>query len=110
MYKLIYESPGGNYAPYPVRDSQAKFGKDTYGKIRLQVHQLRQYYFHDYKNWEENSQKKLLGHVNEFFNNTIAKPDPDEDHEWVNCQLAILFRTSEYLSEIGSRYKKKLPN
>ena len=32
--------------------------------------------------------------------------DPDEDHEWVNCQLAILFRTSEYLSEIGSRYKR----
>ena len=48
MYKLIYESPGGNEAPYPVRDSQARFGKDTYGKIRLQVHQLRQYYFHDY--------------------------------------------------------------
>ena len=107
MYKLIYESSGGKDAAYPIWDRNAKFGKESYGKIRLVIHQLRNYYFHDFETWEQQAQDKLLAHVHEFFNNTIAKKDPDNGDEWTNCQLAILFKSIEYLKEVSSRFKRK---
>ena len=108
MYKLIYESTGGKNAVYPIWDRNAKFGKESYGKIRLVIHQLRNYYFHDYETWDQESQNKLLTHVQEFFNKTIAKDDPDEDDEWINIQLAILFKVTEYLKEVSKKYKRKV--
>ena len=99
MFKLIYESSKGKDATYPIWDQKAKYGKESYGKIRLVIHQLRNYYFHDFENWEKPAQDKLLIHVHEFFQLTIGKDEPDDDNEWINIQLAVLFKTTEYLTE-----------
>ncbi|SVD96714.1 uncharacterized protein METZ01_LOCUS449568, partial [marine metagenome] len=56
MFKLIYESSKGKDATYPIWDQKAKYGKESYGKIRLVIHQLRNYYFHDFENWEKPAQ------------------------------------------------------
>ena len=110
MFKLIYESSGGKEAPYPIWDRKAKYGKESYGKIRLVIHQLRQFYFHDYENWDKEAQDKLLIHVHEFFDLTIGKNEPENKEEWINCQLAILFKSTEYLKEVRKRYRRKVSN
>jgi len=108
MFKLIYESSGGKEAPFPIWDRNAKYGKESYGKIRLVIHQLRQYYFHDYENWTKEAQNKLLGHVHEFFDLTVGKKEPDNKEDWISCQLAILFKITEYLKEVRKKYKRKV--
>ena len=105
MFKLTYESSGGKEAVYPIWDRNAKYGKESYGKIRLVIHQLRQFYFHDYENWDKAGQDKLLAHVNEFFNITIGNNKPEIEDEWLNCQLAVLFKTTEYLIEVREWFK-----
>ena len=108
MFKLIYESSKGKDATYPIWDQKAKYGKESYGKIRLVIHQLRNYYFHDFENWEKSAQDKLLIHVHEFFQLTIGKDEPDDENEWINIQLAVLFKTTEYLIEVAKKFKTKL--
>jgi hypothetical protein len=108
MYKLIYESSGGREAVYPVWDRNAKLGKESYGKIRLVIHQIRQYYFHDFENWEEGSQRKLLAHVHGYFKAIVSKNDPENTEDWVRCQLVVLFKTTEYLGEVSKKLKRKI--
>lgn len=107
MYKLIYESSGGKEAVYPVWDKNARFGRESYGKIRLVIHQLRQYYFHDYETWEKDAQDKLLAHIGEYFQKVIGKVESDDSSDWVHLQLGILFSVTEYLSEVKKRIKRK---
>jgi len=108
MYKLIYEASGGKDASYPIWDRKAKLRYESYGKIRLVIHQLRQYYFHDYENWDQEEQDKLLAYVNEYFNSLIDGNEPEIEDEWSNCQLAILFKTTEYLIAVKNKYAKKI--
>ena len=71
------------------------------------IHQLRNYYFHDFENWEKSAQDKLLIHVHEFFQLTIGKDEPDDDNEWINIQLAVLFKTTENQIELAKKFKTK---
>ena len=62
----------------------------------------------DFENWDKSEQDKLRNHVHEFFQLTIGKDEPDNDNEWINIQLAVLFKTTEYLKEVAKRFKKRL--
>lgn len=107
MYKLIYESSGGKEAVYPVWDKNARYGRESYGKIRLVIHQLRQYYFHDYETWEKGDQDKLLAHIGEYFQKVIGGEVPEIDSDWVHLQLGVLFSVTEYLTEVKKKIKRK---
>ena len=105
MYKLIYEATGGKHAKPPVRDVKAKFGNETYGKIRLVIHELRQFYFHDTDLWDKKRRKIVIGHCEEFFNNVIGKNHVTQPDEWVNCHLSVLYRTANYFEVVRKKLK-----
>jgi len=108
LYKLIYEASGGKEARYPIFDRYAKLGQDTYGKIRLVIHQLRQYFAHDYSGWSEPDQKKLLNFVDEFFNSVVNDRNALNEDDWMRLQLAIMSRVVTYLQEITKKLNIKL--
>jgi hypothetical protein len=105
MYKLIYEATGGKHAKPPVRDVKARFGNETYGKIRLVIHELRQFYFHDTDLWDKKRRKIVIGHCEEFFNNVIGKNHVTQPDEWVNCHLSVLYRTANYFEVVRKKLK-----
>lgn len=108
LYMLIYEASGGKDAQYPIFDKFAKLGRDTYGKIRMTIHQLRQYYAHDYSGWEEYQQKKLLAYVDEFFESLVTDRNNLTEKDWVTIQLSVMSRVVEYLIEVGKKLQVKL--
>jgi hypothetical protein len=103
LYKLIYEATGSREAKWPIPDKFAKLGKETYGKIRLVIHQLRQFYEHDYQQWDQAAQDKLLGYVGEFFEGVGTSRGSNHPDDWIRTQLATLARVTNYLAEVKKR-------
>ena len=42
------------------------------------------------------------------FNTVIDGDEPEIEDAWSNCQLAVLFKTTEYLIAVKNKYAKKL--
>ena len=110
LYKLIYEASGNRDAKWPILDKFARLGRESYGKIRLAIHQLRQFYEHDYQQWDQPAQDKLLAYVDEFFDSVGIDRDSENSEDWIRTQIATLARVTDYLEEVKKKMDVRIKN
>jgi hypothetical protein len=102
LYKVIYEStmvpvPGEhkNRGPdKPIYDPEADNGV-SYGRVRIWVRELRNYYQHDNEKPQEYRREFSKRQRDYLFNSAIGRPAPDENKESTNP--AEDYSRSEYL-------------
>ncbi|MBM23181.1 MAG: hypothetical protein CMD78_02805 [Gammaproteobacteria bacterium] len=116
LYMAIYESTmvrsatGRNQNPVePVFDPDALSG-DSYGRIRVWLKDLRNYYEHDTSKWEEWQRQNNKTQRDLFFQQSVGKPAPEkpQDYSSLNYLQATLFALKEviaYLDTVRNKLK-----
>ena len=116
LYMAIYESTmtksatGRNQNPVePVFDPNALSG-DSYGRIRVWLKDLRNYYEHDTSKWEDWQRQNNKTQRDLFFQQSISKPAPEkpQDYSSLDYLRATLFALREvidYLDTVRNKLK-----
>ena len=116
LYMAIYESTmvrsstGRNQNPVePVFDPDALSG-DSYGRIRVWLKDLRNYYEHDTSKWEDWQRQNNKTQRDLFFQQSVNKPAPEkpQDYSSLDYLQATLFALKEviaYLDTVRNKLK-----
>ena len=122
LYKIIYEStmqpvPGEhrNRGPEkPIYDPDAEHG-ESYGRVRIWIRELRNYYQHDSEKPEDYRKDFSKRQRDLAFQTAITRPAPDEQRdrdnnpddysarEYLRVTLRLMKETVEYLMVVKTR-------
>jgi len=103
LNKLIYEASGGKDAEYPVRQQRAHVGRESYGKIRWVLNQLRQFYAHDIATFSRKDQERIKSFVDEFFDSVVSDRSCVTTEDWTRLQIALMHRVVDYLQTLYTK-------
>ena len=90
----------------PVYDPDASEG-ESYGRIRIWLNNLRNFYGHDITQFPPEDQKRIRFHVKQFFTTAISKPEPQNGIDYLHALLFILADVIWYLDTVREKLKNQ---
>ena len=90
--------------PQPIYDPDAVQGK-SYGRIRVWLRDLRNYYQHDTSDWEDYRQEFNQAQIDRFFQKSIAKAKPEHSLDYMRAELFTLREVVRYLDAVRNKLK-----
>ena len=113
LYVMLYESSmlGGvetarKPPPQPIYDPDAVQG-ESYGRIRVWLRDLRNYYQHDTSDWEDYRQEFNQAQIDRFFQTSIAKTKPEHSLDYMRAELFTLKEVVRYLEAVRNKLKNQ---
>jgi hypothetical protein len=106
---MVKTAPGmKNIGPSkPVYDPDASDG-ESYGRIRIWLNNLRNFYDHDITQFPPEDEKRIRLQVKQFFTVATSKPEPENSLDYLRALLVILADVVWYLDTVREKLKNQV--